>query len=112
MTTFEKFNVYNTTYGYDDNYTLTFDHSLDPDDIKIDKILTALGVLCPDHLGKDMAHVLAISYWIREVISTTVGVFGIIGNILAIVVLREDTHMTSDVHGERVQNKVKRLNDK
>ena len=91
MTTFDEYNDYNTTYYCDDNYTLP----LDPGDIVVDNIVTADGVVCPEHEQKDMAPIIDISYWIRAVISTTVGVFGIIGNILAIVVLREHTHMTS-----------------
>ena len=63
--------------------------SPDPGDLKQDIPMTEDNIPCPIHENDPMLRVEAISYWIREVISTTVGVFGILGNILAIVVLSQ-----------------------
>ena len=61
----------------------------DPGNLTQDIPMTEDNIPCIIHENDPMLQVEDISYWIREVISTTIGVFGILGNILAIVVLSQ-----------------------
>ena len=75
--------------SYNDYYDLPPPPPPDPGNLTQDIPMTEDNIPCPIHEQNDMSQVVDISYWIREVISTTIGVFGILGNILAIVVLRQ-----------------------
>ena len=77
---------YNDSY---DDYDYPPLPDLDDPGIVQDIPKTEDNITCTIPENDPMLRVEAISYWIREVISPTIGVFGILGNILAIVVLSQ-----------------------
>ena len=76
----------------------------DPGNLTQDIPMTEDNIPCIIHENDPMLQVEDISYWIREVISTTIGVFGILGNILAIVVLSQKSMLNTFNKGPSISD--------